>query len=136
MDHKNVAKIKAFMCSASLPNRNAITHADKMVFGNWHQDCRAKLSFEPSAPLLCAEAGIRPAAPFPALLSPLAASFFRRRFGQVSLDEAEHFLHNRDASVVTLRWCSGSSQNAVRIHPDSAFGFAAIPLTISGALER
>jgi hypothetical protein len=30
------------------------------------------------------------------------------------LDEAEHFLHNRDASVATLRWCSGSSRNAVR----------------------
>ena len=40
-----------------------------------------------------------------------------RRFGQVSLDEAEHFLHNRDASVATLRWCSGSSRNAVRNHP-------------------
>src|SRR5215831_17791737 len=33
----------------------------------------------------------------------------------VSLDEAEHFLHNRDASVATLRWCSDSSRNAVRI---------------------
>ena len=31
------------------------------------------------------------------------------------LTEAEHFLHNRDASVATLRWCSGSSRNAVRI---------------------
>jgi hypothetical protein len=39
------------------------------------------------------------------------------RSGQVSLDEAEHFLHNRSASVVTLRWCSGSSRNAVRMHP-------------------
>lgn len=39
------------------------------------------------------------------------------RSGQVSLDEAEHFLHNRGASVATLRWCSGSSRNAVRIHP-------------------
>jgi hypothetical protein len=37
------------------------------------------------------------------------------RSGRVSLDEGEHFLHNRDASVATLRWCSGSSRNAVRI---------------------
>ena len=37
------------------------------------------------------------------------------RSGQVSLDEAEHFLHNRDASVATLRWCSGSSRDAVRL---------------------
>ena len=37
------------------------------------------------------------------------------RSGQVSLDEAEHFLHNRDASVATLRWCSGSSRNVVRL---------------------
>jgi hypothetical protein len=27
----------------------------------------------------------------------------------------EHFPHNRDASVATLQWCSGSSLNAVRI---------------------
>jgi hypothetical protein len=33
------------------------------------------------------------------------------------LDEAEHFRHNRDASVATLRWCLGSSRNAVRNHP-------------------
>ena len=39
------------------------------------------------------------------------------RSGQVFLDEAEHFLHNRGASVATLRWCSGSSRNAVRNHP-------------------
>ena len=39
------------------------------------------------------------------------------RSGYISLDEAEHFLHNRSASVATLRWYSGSSQNAVRNHP-------------------
>jgi hypothetical protein len=37
--------------------------------------------------------------------------------GQVSRDEAEHFLYNRDATVATLRRCSGSSRNGVRIHP-------------------
>jgi hypothetical protein len=37
------------------------------------------------------------------------------RFGQVSLDEGEHFLHNREASVATLRWCSESSRHTVRL---------------------
>ena len=37
------------------------------------------------------------------------------RSGQVFLDEAEHFLHNRYASVATLRGRSGSSRNAVRL---------------------
>jgi hypothetical protein len=37
------------------------------------------------------------------------------RSGQIFVDEAEHFLHNRDASVAALRWCSGSSRNAVRL---------------------
>jgi len=74
--------------------------------------------------------------PFPR--TPFAATTIlpSLRFGQVSLDEAEHFLHNRDASVTTLRWCSGSSRNAVRIHPgmpfgfipDLVFGFAGIPI--------
>src|SRR5439155_13143204 len=31
------------------------------------------------------------------------------RSGEVSLDQAEHFLHNPVASAATLRWCSGSS---------------------------
>src|SRR5579862_9998476 len=39
------------------------------------------------------------------------------RFGLVSLDEAEHFLHNRSAGVAMLG-----------IIPDSAFGFAGIPI--------
>jgi hypothetical protein len=50
--------------------------------------------------------------PFPAPLSPLTALFLRCAPDSF-LDEAEHFLHNRDASVATLRWCSGSSGNAV-----------------------
>jgi hypothetical protein len=37
------------------------------------------------------------------------------RYGEFFLDEAEHFLHNRDTSVATLRGCSGSSRNAVRL---------------------
>src|SRR5689334_16685735 len=46
--------------------------------------------------------------PFPR--TPFSTSSFlpSLRSGQVSLDEAEHFLHNRDASVASLRWCSGS----------------------------
>jgi len=62
---------------------------------------------------LCAEAG-QGLPPFPAPLSPLGASFLRCAT-IVFLDEAEHFLHNRYASVATLRWCSGSSRNAVRL---------------------
>jgi hypothetical protein len=42
------------------------------------------------------------------------------RFGQLALDAAEHFLHNRGASVATLRWCSGSSRKVVRL----AFGMS------------
>ena len=63
---------------------------------------------------LCAEAGTRAAAPFPTL-TPLAASFLRCASDRFPLDEAEHFLHNRSASVATLRWCSGSSRIAVRL---------------------
>ena len=55
------------------------------------------------------------------------------RSGQVSLDEGEHFLHNRDASVATLRWCSVSSRNAVRIPPEYAFSFTGIPTFVTFA---
>src|SRR6202044_436161 len=66
------------------------------------------------SPALGGDKGWRPFPPTPFSASSILPSL---RFGQVSLDEAEHFLHNRDASVATLRWCSGSSRNAVRIHP-------------------
>src|SRR5437879_7710187 len=46
---------------------------------------------------------------------PRSGSLPPLRFGQFFLDEAEHFLHNRVASVATLRWCSGSSRNVVRL---------------------
>jgi hypothetical protein len=67
------------------------------------------------AGLLCADAGTRAAAPFPAPLSSLAAVSLRCATDRFFLDEAEHFLQNRNASVATLRWCSGSSRNAVRL---------------------
>jgi len=41
------------------------------------------------------------------------------RFRQASLDEAEHFLRNRDAGVATLRWCSGSSRFLRSASPES-----------------
>jgi hypothetical protein len=66
------------------------------------------------SPALGGDKGWRPFPRTPFSASSILPSL---RFGQVSLDEAEHFLHNRDASVATLRWCSGSSRNAVRIHP-------------------
>jgi len=53
---------------------------------------------------------------FPAPLSPLAAFFPSLRSGQISLDEAEHFFHNRGASVATLRRGSGN-------HPGMPFRF-------------
>src|SRR5690348_9334440 len=33
----------------------------------------------------------------------------------VSLDEVEHFSDNQKASVATLRWCSASARNTVRL---------------------
>jgi hypothetical protein len=76
---------------------------------------------------LCAEAGTRAAAPFPAPLSPLAASFLRCAPDRFLLTKPNTLLHNRVASVATLRWCSGSSRNAVRLPSEQAFSFAGIP---------
>jgi hypothetical protein len=73
------------------------------------------------------EAGTRVAAPFPAPLSPLAASFLRCAPDRFHLTKPNTFQHNREASVATLRWCSGSSRNAVRLPSEQAFSFAGIP---------
>ena len=54
-------------------------------------------------------------APFPAPLSPLVASFLRCASDRFLLTKPNTFPHNRVASVATLRWCSGSSRNAVRL---------------------
>src|SRR5215469_12116491 len=64
---------------------------------------------------LCAEAGTRAAAPFPAPLSPPAAPFLRYAPDRFLLTKPNTLPHNRVASVATLRWCSGSSRNAVRL---------------------
>ena len=53
--------------------------------------------------------------PFPRLEQPASASL-----RIVSLDEAEHFAHNQKASVATLRWCSPSARNAVRLPSETA----------------
>ena len=37
------------------------------------------------------------------------------------------FQHNREPSVVTHRWCSGSPRNIVRLPSEQAFSFAGIP---------
>ncbi len=66
--------------------------------------------------LFRAEAGARAAGPFPAPLSPLAALFLRYAPDRFLLGKPNTFLHNRDASVATLRWCSGSSR-LFRNHP-------------------
>lgn len=39
--------------------------------------------------------------------------------------------HPREAGVATLRWCSGSSWNAVRLPSEQAFSFAGIPTACS-----
>ena len=53
--------------------------------------------------------------PFPPPLCPLAASFLRCTPDKFSLTKPNTFPHNREASVATLRWCSESSRNAVRL---------------------
>jgi hypothetical protein len=53
--------------------------------------------------------------PFPAPLCPLAASFLRCAPDRFLLTKPNTFPQNQDASVATLRWCSGSSRNAVRL---------------------
>ena len=63
---------------------------------------------------LCAEAG-QGLPPFPAPLCPPAASFLRCAPDKFSLTKPNTFPHNREASVATLRWCSGSSRNTVRL---------------------
>ena len=66
------------------------------------------------SPALGGDKGCRPfpRTPFSAggILPPLCS-------GQVSLDEAEHFLHNRDASVAYAPMVSESSRIGVRNHP-------------------
>jgi len=61
------------------------------------------------------EAGTRAAAPFPAPLSPLAALCLRCAPDKFLLTKPNTFQHDREASVATLRWCSGSFRSAVRL---------------------
>src|SRR5579864_3668431 len=63
---------------------------------------------------LCAEVGTGRAVLSPCPF-PRSGSLPPLRFGQFFLDEAEHFLENRMASVAMLRGCSGSSRNVVRL---------------------
>ncbi|HTC55814.1 MAG TPA: hypothetical protein VK706_05330 [Candidatus Sulfotelmatobacter sp.] len=75
------------------------------------------------SPALGGDKGWRPFPRTPFSASSILPSL---RFGQVSLDEAEHFLHNRDASVATLRWCSGHPGMPFGFIPDLVFGFTSI----------
>ena len=77
--------------------------------------CIARTERWSRSEILRAEAGKRTAAPFPAPLSPLAALFLRCAPESYLLTKPNTFQHNREASVATLRWCSGSSRNAVRL---------------------
>jgi hypothetical protein len=79
----------------------------------------------PAASALRRGQGLPPLSPAP--LSPLAASFLRCAPDRFHLTKPNTFQHNREASVATLRWCSGSSRNAVRLPSEQAFSFAGIP---------
>ena len=59
--------------------------------------------------------------PFPSLRPPASATL-----RIVSLDEPEHFSDNQKASVATLRPCSASARNTVRLPFGIAFAFAGI----------
>ena len=43
------------------------------------------------------------------------------------LTKPNTFQRNREASVATLRWCSGPSRSTVRLPSGTAFSFAGIP---------
>jgi hypothetical protein len=70
----------------------------------------------------CVEAG-KKAPP----LSSLAASSFAALPDRFSLTKPNTACTIAYASVTTLRGCSGSSRNTVRLHLETAFGFAGIP---------
>ena len=77
--------------------------------------------------LLCAEAGTRAAAPFPAPLSPLAALFLRCA--------PDRFLLTKPNTSCKIEVPASLRSEGVRVHsgmpfgiiPDLAFGFAGIP---------
>jgi hypothetical protein len=75
---------------------------------------RAQPERWPRSGSLCAEVGTGRAVISPRPF-PRSGSLPPLLFGQFFLDEAEHFLQNRMASVATLRGYSGSSRNAVRL---------------------
>jgi len=64
----------------------------------------------------------------PVPLCPLAPSFPAPRSGQVFPDEAEHFSHNRDASVAT--------PEVFGFIPESPFGFAGILSLAQSSINR
>src|SRR6516225_413652 len=45
----------------------------------------------------------------------------------VCLDEVEQFAENQKASVASLRWCSPSARNGVRLPSGMVFSLAGIP---------
>src|SRR5579862_9049448 len=82
---------------------------------------------------LCAEAGTRATAPFPAPLSPLAASFLHCA--------PDRFLLTKPNTSCTIEMPASLRSDGVRDHPgmpfgiipDSAFGFAGIPTRFNGS---
>ena len=70
--------------------------------------------------------GERDCRPFPRTPFPASGRPPPLRSGWFLLDEAEHFSENQKASVATLRWCSASARNTVRLPFGKAFAFAGI----------
>ena len=79
---------------------------------------------------LCAEAGTRAAAPFPAPLSPLAAPFLRCA--------PDRFLLTKPNTSCTIEMPASLRSDGVRVHPgmpfgflpECAFSFAGIPIKV------
>ena len=52
------------------------------------------------------------------------------------LDEIEHFAENQKASVASLRWCSPSARNGVRLPSGMLFSLAGIPRWQANRAQR
>ena len=69
--------------------------------------------------------GLPPLAPHPhPRVWPPASASLR----MVRLDEVEQFAENQTASVASLRWCSPSARNGVRLPSGMLFSLAGIPI--------
>ena len=126
----------SFTCGVILPPFDLLGHLTHYL--SKCRACRAAKSKWPLTAERCSRSGgtvcwggASPAA-FPRAPFTLAALFLRYAPDGFPLDQAEHFLHNRGASVATLRWCSGSSRNAVRLPFGNSVRLRRNPHTAAG----